>query len=392
MRRASPPCAASLLHRYDFIVAGRLAIDKKATPRSYAGSRPGNPKPSRNAQDQALAARGFSGRLKPYCRKDEKPERGKSLGPDDYPYFSLGNLLRRWRTASYRSLSEFFAACKLSLSQSDYADYEAGRLLPPPSALDEIARSLGQDAREALLVWAQVQMTSPEHKMFFSRQAFQLEKGATPTSLAPSAQPLNPIQSNQIPNSEFANTWVFGAFEREQLSKYPWLMTFLVGLATVYPAEAPYSAYKFHSNQERDIFVERYLKTWVSKNHLVATATGFQLIQPYLHVPKTVEWQGVRNTFLGNVLEALIPMMTPELIAAKKSHRTHIHKILTDQQRDYWINRLSELEMEFSLSLPAAANETNSARTYSLMVLMAPRELGLPGHITKSTKKFNSAA
>ena len=307
-----------------------------------------------------------------------------------YPYAGLGNLLKRWRTTRYRTPSEFFAACKLSMTAAEYDDYEAGRRLASPLLLEEIARALGEDTREALLVWAQVQMTLPEHKSFFSRHAFEV---AQRPPQSPGTPPLTPkISSNQIPSSEFGNTWLFGEYDREQLEKYPWIFTFLIGLATVHPFESPFSTYKFHSDEERQIFIERYLKTWIGQKHVEVTETGFRLNQPYLHIPKTADWQGIRNTFLGNVLEALIPMMTPELIAARKSHRTHIHKSLTEVQRDWWMGRLAELEMEFSLTPSAKPDDSTPVQTYSLMVLMAPRELGLPTHITKGRKKFSSAA
>ena len=306
-----------------------------------------------------------------------------------YPYAGLGNLLKRWRTARFRTPAEFFAACKVSVAEATYLEYEAGTLLPPPPMLDELAQALGQDFREALLVWAQVQMTAPEHKAFFSRHNFERNPR---NAQAPGASTTAPITSNQIPTSEFENTWVFGDFEQVHLAKYPWIFQFLVGLATVHPLEASFSSFGFESGEEQELFIERYLKTWVVQKRIEVTKTGFRLVQRYLHMPKTPQWQPTRDAFLGNVLEALIPKMTPELIAARKSHRTQIHKNLTEAQRDSWIARLGELEMEFSLTPNAPAGDATPTQTYSLMVLMAPRELGLPAHITKGRKKFSSAA
>lgn len=310
-------------------------------------------------------------------------------------YVDLGNLLKRWRTERYSSLSELCEAHRLSVGPALLERYELGDDLAPPELLEELARALGHDVREALLAWAQAQAGATEHKAFFASlqrpYATARVPASAPASAGPGPESRAPIDSNQIPESAHSQqTWVFGEHEREQLARFPWLLDFLIGLATVFPSSRSYESYGFApEGKELAIFRDRYLLSWLKQGQLIADEQGFRIAKPYIHMPKTPEWQDIRDALLSRVIECLIPQMSAEKIARRESHRTFIHKILTEEQFKDWIARLAQLEMEFSLVPNGTPGE--GARIVSLLMLMAPRELRLPAHITAATPRKSVA-
>lgn len=299
-----------------------------------------------------------------------------------FPYTDLGNLLKRWRASKYKSATALCSVANFSFSYGVYSAYERGEDLAPPAALEEIALFLNEDPREAMMVWAQVQMPSGELKAFFSPHTIRLERRAEAVKAT-----LPSIFSNQIPPSEFDNTWVFGAYEREMLVTNPWLLDFLVGLAVSFPEEVSYERLGFEDHDAIKSFTTRFLQSWADDERVIVSDTGVRLTQPHIHMPKTESWQPVREGLLSRALDAVLPQLTPKNIRDKQCHRTLVHKILTEPQRDYWITKLGEFEMEFAMTATAGKDYHGPTTTFSLMMFLGERVLGLPEQVTKPAKK-----
>lgn len=297
-----------------------------------------------------------------------------------FPYSDLGNLLKRWRTEKFRSATALCDAAKFDFSYGVYSSYERGEDLPEPATLEKIAKFLAQDPKEALLVWAAVQMHSAEYKALFSPQYLQFTRRtlAQANSLR---EAQSEILSNSIPPSEFDNTWVFGAGEREHLTKDPWLMEFLIGLVIAFPDEVKFESFGLRDGETADRFARRYLWHWIVDERILMSKTGFRLSQPHIHMPRTDPWQPVRNIILSRALEAIIPQLTPNAIKSGQAHRTTVNKLLNEKQREYWVRRLGEIEMEFSMT-PSAQSEEKNLKAFTLLILLGERKFTLPAKVT----------
>lgn len=270
----------------------------------------------------------------------------RAVSANSSPYEEFGTTVKRWRSNKYRSALSFWEQAGLSISYGAYAAIERGDDLPSPALVKEIAEKLSVGVEEAMLLWAKVQMHAPELRALFASRATFL---AAQDAKRQKASILEEIDSNNIPPSGFDNTWVFQADALPVLEQKEWLMDLLILMATAFPGEVLFSALGLSSGDQIEKFIEEHMRLWVDQGYIIASATGIRLSMPYIHLPKQDKWQEVRMGIIRRTLEALLPQMTVDNMKQRLVQRSVFHKRMSEAQRDHWVRRLAELEMELQL-------------------------------------------
>lgn len=276
----------------------------------------------------------------------DKKENGQKPSANGAAFEEFGAMVKRWRSNKFRSALSFWEQAGLSISYGAYAAVERGDDLPSPALVKEIAEKLSVGVEEAMLLWAKVQMDTPELRALFASRATFL---AAQDAKRYRANRLEEIDSNNIPPSGFDNTWVFQADALPVLESKPWLMDLLILMATAYPGEVLYSSLGLELGDQIEAFIAEHMNLWVEQGYIIRSATGIRLAMPYIHLPKQDKWQAVRMGIIKRTIDALLPQMTVESMKQRLVQRSVFHKRMSEAQRDHWVRRLAELEMELQL-------------------------------------------
>ncbi|OFZ18991.1 MAG: hypothetical protein A2X94_13665 [Bdellovibrionales bacterium GWB1_55_8] len=244
-----------------------------------------------------------------------------------------------------------------SFHYSVYADFERGATLPSIEALLEIAQFLRQDPEAAVLLWCKVQM--PEEKL---KRLFTPERRKQSRELA---EPAAPARASEAPG--FENTWVLGPAERERLEKFPWIWEVLLSLSMRFPSELAPERMARLVGVSVDELLSQLLAPWLQSGYLMQSERGIRLKFPHLHIPKTPEWNLVREK---NVHRAAADILKDV------SHRGLIHRPLTPSQLARWTQRLRELETEFKADPYLDSDESGAPVTVAWIQLLGKRNLG----------------
>lgn len=272
----------------------------------------------------------------------------------------LGELLEQWRDERYRSALALFKEAKLSFSYSVYADFERGVTLPSVEALLEIAKFFGKDPAEAILLWAQVQMPSPELKALFATRA--------------SSRVPHPSPSNVVAPPSLDNTWVFGPKEKPLLKKSPWLAEVLIALLNRFPEELPFSDVPAPKTVTAAALVKKVITPWITGGFVAATKTGIRLTHRHLYIPRTNDWDEIRVQNLRRALDAILKRANSELYNQDLCYFEVSHRQFTQEQAKQWIAQLRRMEKEYK-SMPYVKNPSGEDRTHALVMVFGPRKL-----------------
>ncbi len=304
------------------------------------------------------------------------------------PYAELGALLQSWRRSKFNSATAFCNHTKLSFPYRRYSAFERGEVLPTPENLKELAHILKVDVREALFMWSKVQMPSSLQECFSSDALNIIKAAKIPNKfiyLEGENEPYQ-IDTNNIPPDELDSAWVYGLAELEAFKKHPWLPDLFLWLQMSFPQEVTYEELGFNSINAFKTFKEDYLKPWLTYGHIISTDTTLKITLPYIHMPKTAQWDKFREESLVKLFNNSLQYLNAENIKNKTVHRTAVHKILTEDQYKDWIKKLAEIEMYFvNMPLINQAKESEK-KTYTLLSLFTPKKIEIPKSILELCK------
>ncbi|MBI3542057.1 MAG: hypothetical protein HY075_02105 [Deltaproteobacteria bacterium] len=305
-------------------------------------------------------------------------------------YSELGKVLRGWRTPHFRSLLEFYEAGKngFSFSYSVYSCYERGIKEAPPNVIEEVAGFLKVDPMPALVAWMLPKLGSESLKARVASLSSTPVEG-WPAGAAPRAEGERRIDSNSIPLQEVDNTWVFDASERKLVEAKPWLIDFVIGIATRYPDPLPFEELGLESDAAVKAFVKTHLDRWVEDERIAVDwkGRGFRFVKRHIHFPKTEAWQKIRMHMLREAVDDMAPRLTPEAIQARRVHRTLTTRILTKDQQQELVGRLARIERDF-FSMPFKGNSDPAPKDKcTLLILMTPRTDSLPDQVKPRKKR-----
>lgn len=303
------------------------------------------------------------------------------------PYRDLGRFLRMRREEVAVSALEFWRQhqAEWGIVYGRFAAIERGESLPEPALLVKIARALGVPERVALLHWASCQMSTSENREFFLDFLPQVR-----ASLDAHGNPIQKqyeIRSHSIPPSEFDNTWVLSPQDLETLDAYIELFDLLVLLEVSWPEAQTYAQLGFSGYAQWSRFRATHLERWFREGRLEESSGQVRLCLPHFHLPKTDLWLPFRKRIVERFVASALPQMTPEALAAKEAFRTFTTRVLSPRQVQALTERLPAIEKEFFETPLDVEVSREQRRSYSLLVLLAKRDLQTAAHLTQERQK-----
>lgn len=297
-------------------------------------------------------------------------------------FLELGGLIKRWRATRYKQPDEFHSSRAFSFSLRDYLAFESGRTLPSPDELDEISKALDRDVRDALRIWAKVQLTKPEHKAAFPPLYFHPSDSFGPVVI-PNEAAAAAVSSDLVPQSERAATWVLDSTDLAMLQLSPWLADVLAVLAANRPYPTDYKSLGLNTHDAFYEFKKRHLSKWISQGRILETIETLELGTSHYVYPKSQEWDVFRQEYNRRWCEQMISHMTSAKIARRAAVINSVNKVLTAETVDRWIRRIGELAMEFGLTEPVS-DVSDSLGRYTFIAMVAPAAQPIPEHVLQS--------
>lgn len=271
---------------------------------------------------------------------------------NEEPYLELGNLLQAWRKESHSSALSFYKENKISVSYSVYANFERGKILPPPAFIAEFAELLGKQPAEAMYLWARLQMPTPELAAIFDK------------TNAPRL-PAKAAAEDSVSPPELENTYVMGSVEMKLMLKYPFFWDLITAMTIVHPEEIRFDNLKLPRGMTKKKLLEEVLLVPITAEKIIVSDTGMKLATPHAHIPKTKEWDKVRASNMQGVVRDLFKY------DKKETCRKMIHRTLTPQQHEYWLGELLRMSDDFKQDTYINVN----SESYVLNIMYGRRDL-----------------
>jgi len=117
-------------------------------------------------------------------------------------------------------------------------------------------------------------------------------------------------------------------------------------------------------------FLKKALSFWEKKGRIEQRNHGIRLRQPFIHMPKRESWQKIRDLQFKRGLQSLQKSMSVRHLTTGVTHRTLMHRFLTPQQKERWLEQLARVEMDFAQTpFKSDAQSENNM----LVILLGPR-------------------
>jgi hypothetical protein len=253
-------------------------------------------------------------------------------------YLDLGKVLEFWREEKFSSSLAMFRDKEFTFSYSTYAAFESGQNIPTVSQVMELAKALGQDPADALIVWVQVQMPTPELKALFRARGLGTKREKL-------------IVNPPAPDS----LWTLNPRELEHVAKYPWLTEIFRRLTTNFPKAMPLADLN-RSGLSLAKFKKTCIDPLLQSGFLVFEKEMLRLILPHVHIPQNDAGNGIRWSVVENSVAEMIAKLRAKDPNKDILFQAHSSRMLTQAQANRWHTRLEDLENEF-LAIPFAEGE-----------------------------------
>jgi hypothetical protein len=257
---------------------------------------------------------------------------------------NFGKILEGWRAQRFPTARAFTRDQKLSFSYETYVGFERGNGIPNLDQLVEIADSMEQDQRVALLAWLRFQVPTDVLRDFVDHSLKSIPAPAPAPARASGHHASGGAQAVSEPSIE--NTWVLGPKDAELLVENPWLWDVLTLLTLNYPKPLLFSDLCLPEQISSQKLISHYIKSWISTGYIEATPQALRVSQPHTHLPDTPQSRKIRMENARRALNVLLCEGHDD-----STYRRLYYGNLSSEQRSQLIGRLKTIAEEFSVEV-----------------------------------------
>jgi hypothetical protein len=193
------------------------------------------------------------------------------------------------------------------------------------------------------------------------------------------------ISAPHIPPAEHEDTWILQDKYHDLIKENLWIIELFIYLSISGKTQVGYEELGLSDEVVFKKVISKYLMPFIEDGDLVFSKGKIHLKNEHVYMPKNKKWDDIRIMLLNKNLKQIIPQFEQTADALKSGilHRSTVHKFLTKKQAQEWVEKLKNLELEFSMT-KRESSKSGSDEVYLLLNFLAPRQLIATDDIEKA--------